>query len=190
MAGATLHYKVEIGAARKAFQHAAAGLADPASLYRVLGEALLPTQKGRFLSMTDPEGNRWAPLSPKYQKRKKYNRDKIGTLRGYLGHTLRYQADADGLALGSNLKYAARFQFGGEFQIAARSQRAYFKQNKDGSVGRRFVSKRKSNFAQNVTLRAHTIKQPARAALGISASDRVLITDTSVDWLAARLSGR
>ena len=56
-----------------------------------LGEALLNSTRDRFATFTSPSGRGWAALSPAYQKRKKRNKDKILTLRGYLRGTLAYQ---------------------------------------------------------------------------------------------------
>lgn len=59
-------------------------------------------------------------------------------------------------------EYAAYNEFGATINVPAKAQTLYFKQNRDGSVGNRFVKKDKSNFAQDVTVPAHTINIPAR----------------------------
>lgn len=58
--------------------------------------------------------------------------------------------------------YAAVNEFGGTINIPARQQTLYFKQNRDGTVGTRFVGKEASNFAQDVTIPAHSVTIPPR----------------------------
>ncbi len=93
-------------------------------------------------------------------------------LDGYLKNTLRYQASDEQLLFGTNRRYGAIHHYGGDIEIAARSQQAYFRQDgKSGEVGNRFVNKRQSNFAQRVTIGPYTIAIPARPWLGTSAQD-------------------
>ena len=47
-------------------------------------------------------------------------------------------------------------------EVPERTQTLYFKRNRDGTVGNRFVRKDKSDFAQDVTVGGHTITIPAR----------------------------
>ena len=58
--------------------------------------------------------------------------------------------------------YAAMNEFGGVVNIPARTQTLYFRQNRDGTVDNRFVAKERSNFAQDVTIPAHSVTIPAR----------------------------
>ena len=58
---------------------------------------------------------------------------------------------------------AAVHEFGGQINKPARQQTMYFKRNKDGGVGNRFVKKSESDFAQEVAVGAHTITIPARS---------------------------
>lgn len=55
--------------------------------------------------------NRWQPLSPKTIARKGHNRPLIG--EGHLMNSINYQAANDGVAIGTNLVYAAIQNFGG-----------------------------------------------------------------------------
>jgi hypothetical protein len=57
---------------------------------------------------------------------------------------------------------AAVMEFGAVIDMPAREQNIYFRQNKDGSIGNRFVKREKSNFAQNVQVPAHRVVIPAR----------------------------
>lgn len=58
---------------------------------------------------------------------------------------------------------AAVQEFGGSMSIPERTQDLHFKQNERTSeVGNRFVKAGKANFAQTVTIPAHTVTIPAR----------------------------
>lgn len=170
MAGVTLEYSS--GRILEAVQSAVDLLQNPVPMFRDMGEYMLLALDVRFESKTAPDGTPWQALSPSYQKRKRKNQDKILVLDGYLKNTLRYQVSENELAVGSNRAYAAIHQFGGDIQIAARSQQAYFHHDaKANEVAPRFVNKRKANFAQWVSLGAYTIKIPARPWLGTSEKD-------------------
>ena len=58
--------------------------------------------------------------------------------------------------------YAFYNEFGATVEVPERTQTLYFKRNRDGTVGNRFVRKDKSDFAQDVTVGGHTITIPAR----------------------------
>lgn len=159
-------------------------LADPAPMLRDIGEYLMIAHDQRFASQASPDGTPWLALSPAYLKRKKKNRDKILVLDGFLKNTLRYQVSNNELLFGTNRIYGAMMHFGGSIDVAARSQQAYFRQDgKTGDVGNQFVSKRKSNFAQWVTIGAYTIQIPARPWLGISDDDNYAIAGIATRYL-------
>ena len=169
MAGATLEF--DNGKALTAIQAAADAMGNPEPMLRDMGEYLLIAHDARFAGQSAPDGTPWPALSPRYQRRKRKNADKILMLDGYLKNLLRYQVDGGELLFGSDRPYAAIQHFGGEIQIAARSQQAYFQRGRDGEVGNRFVAKRRSNFAQWVTMGPYTIRIPARPFLGTSEQD-------------------
>lgn len=182
MAGVTLEF--DAVAALAVVNEAAAALADPAPMLRDIGEYLLIAHDQRFASQASPDGTPWQALSPAYLKRKKKNRDKILVLDGFLKNTLRYQVNNNELLFGTNRIYGAMMHFGGSIDIAARSQQAYFRQDgRTGDVGNTFVSKRKSNFAQWVTIGAYTIQIPARPWLGISDDDNYAIAGIATRYL-------
>lgn len=182
MAGVTLEF--DAVAALAVANEAAAALADPAPMLRDIGEFLLIAHDQRFASQASPDGTPWQALSPAYLKRKKKNRDKILVLDGFLKNTLRYQVNNNELLFGTNRIYGAMMHFGGSIDVAARSQQAYFRQDgKTGDVGNQFVSKRKSNFAQWVTIGAYTIQIPARPWLGISDDDNYAIAGIATRYL-------
>lgn len=70
----------------------------------------------------------------------------------------------------------ARHEFGAEIKKEARTQTLYFKQDKNGTVGNRFVKKDKSNFSQEANVGAHTYDIPARAPF------RKTIEKKKADW--------
>ena len=181
MAGATLEF--DAAAALAVINEVAQAMGRPEPLLHDIGEYLMIAHDQRFASQTSPEGTPWQALSPRYQRRKRKNGDKILVLDGYLKNTLRYQVNGDELLFGSNRPYAAIHQFGGTIDVASRRQQAYFRQGKNGEVGNRFVSKRKSNFAQWVTIGAYQIRIPARPFLGVSESDGYAIAGIAMRYL-------
>lgn len=64
---------------------------------------------------------------------------------------------------GTSLPYVAAIQeFGATVSIPAHSKEMYFNQNRDGSVGNKFVKRSKSNFAQTASVGAYTVFIPPR----------------------------
>lgn len=169
MAGATLEFDSKN--AIEVINKIAAATGDVDPLLRSMGEYLIRAHLIRFDSQTAPDGTKWQALSPRYLKQKKKNKDKILTLDGYLKNTLRYLVAAGELLFGSNRPYAAIQHFGGEIKKQARESEVFFKQNKNGSIGKQFVKKKQSNLAQAVKIAAHVIKMPSRKWLGTSATD-------------------
>jgi len=182
MAGATLEF--DAVAALAVLSEAATALADPTPMLRDIGEYLLIAHDQRFANQASPDGTPWQALSPAYLKRKTKNQDKILVLDGFLKNTLRYQVGNNELLFGTNRIYGAMMHFGGSIDVAARSQQAYFRQDgRTGDVGNQFVSKRKSNFAQWVTIGAYTIQIPARPWLGISGDENFAIAGIATRYL-------
>lgn len=100
MAGATLEF--DATAALAVINEVAQAMGRPEPLLRDIGEYLMIAHDQRFSSQTSPEGTPWQALSPRYQRRKRKNGDKILVLDGYLKNTLRYQVNGDELLFGSN----------------------------------------------------------------------------------------
>lgn len=172
MAGVTLEF---IGReALESLQAGVAALSDPSPLQRDLGELLLIIHQARFRSQASPDGIPWQALSPGYLRRKPRNRDKILVLSGgaeSLRGGLRYQVDGGDLLFGTDRPYGAIHQFGGTIQRPARQSTVYFQQSKSGEVGRQFVRKDRSNFAQDVKVGPYSISMPARPWLGVGEKD-------------------
>lgn len=187
MAGANITYDLTTLGTLSALQAAADALGSPRALLQDIGESLLHSTQDRFTSQTDPDGNAWAPLSPRYQRRKKKHADKILTLNQFLRNTLRTQLGDNEVLVGSGLKYAARHQFGGEFQAKARQSHVLFRQGKSGDAGR-LLGKTKS--AQEDRAAAGKVVTPARPFLGVSLDDEKSILDIAQDHLDKALGSR
>jgi len=184
MAGAKLTFIVEDQAARAMLERQSAPESGP--LANRIGEYLLRSTQDRFKTQTAPDGTAWAPLTKRYAKRKKYNQDKILTLRGYLRSQIHYQViDDKTVEIGSNMKYAAIHQFGGEVDIPSRPAKVRYR-SKAGRV--LFAGKKHSKGVteRQVTIPAHTIKMPARPFLGISQADDKEIRDIIREWVVER----
>ncbi|WOA52508.1 phage virion morphogenesis protein [Dickeya solani] len=96
---------------------------------------------------------------------------KILQKSGRLAASISEYSDNDNATVGTNVIYARIQQEGGTINIPARSQRAYYKQHKDGSVGNRFVKKSKSNFSQWNTIGEYKIQITARPFLHLTEPD-------------------
>jgi phage virion morphogenesis protein len=160
-------------------------LAAPSDLSHRIGEYMQEAIQRRFSDQRAPDGTPWQELDPAYAKRKKYNRDKVLTLRGYLRRSIRYQPNLSGpdsAVIGTNLEYAAIHQFGGEIQAPERQGTVRLR----SVAGRVLFAKKKQTrgvTAKDVTIKAHTIKIPARPFLGVSDQERVHLADIVRDWL-------
>ena len=76
MAGAKLGIEVDDRDVAAAFDRLLEAGADLEPAFRDIGEMLLISHRERFRTQESPEGAPWTPLSPKYQARKKRNRNK------------------------------------------------------------------------------------------------------------------
>ena len=149
-----------------------------------LGEYLQASSQKRFKTQTAPDGTAWQPLQPRYARRKKYAKDKILTLRGYLRSGIHYQVTDDAeVQVGSNTKYAAIHQFGGAIEKPARQAIVRYR----GEAGRVLFAGKKHQGAteRQVTIPAHQVNMPARPYLGISAADDAEIRAIILDWVSS-----
>ena len=183
MAGASFDVEFNKLAAQDALNRYAKEMGDISPLLADIGEYLLRSDRQRFKSQISPDGTPWKPLSPRYLKTKQKNKNRILAFNGYLENNRRYQIANNELRFGSNEPYAAIHQFGGEINVAARMRTLYFKRDKDGGVGNRFVKKKNSDFAQDAQSKAYKIKIPARPHLGISEADNLEILNIVIDRL-------
>ena len=151
-----------------------------------LGEYLQASTQKRFKSQTAPDGTAWAPLQPRYARRKKYAKDKVLTLRGYLRSGIRYQVTgAAEVEVGSNTKYAAIHQLGGSIDQNAQSRKMRYR----SVAGRVLFAGRKHKRGVTerwVTRGAYQVNIPARPFLGISTADDAEIRRIILDWVVER----
>ncbi|PRD45340.1 phage virion morphogenesis protein [Phyllobacterium phragmitis] len=150
---------------------------DLQPLYEKIGGAMVFRTQRRFETETDPAGKKWPRLKPRTAAKR------IGSgRRGYenmlrvklrLYQSITYQADATSVATGTNVIYAAIQNLGGEIKQAERQHTIYQKYNeKTDTLAPRFVKRSRSNYARDVTIKARTIKIPAREFLGFGDGDR------------------
>lgn len=153
-----------------------------------LGEYLLKSTQSRFDSQTAPDGTPWKALSPAYARQKKYNKERVLTLRGYLRRSIRYQVSGPAeVEVGTNILYGAIHQLGGMIEVKARQATVRYR-----SVAGRvlFASKKhKRATERQVTVPAHQVTIEARPFLGISAEDDKQIHEIAQDWLESRIKG-
>lgn len=127
-----------------------------------------------------------ATLEARYAKRKKYNADKILTLRGYLRSGIRHQVTGDTpVEVGANLAYAAIHQLGGDIDMPARQATVRFKTE----AGRKLFTKRGANGAteRTVNIGKHQVTMLTRPCLGISEVDDQEIREIILDWVVGRI---
>ncbi|OVZ94865.1 phage virion morphogenesis protein [Yersinia frederiksenii] len=137
-----------------------------APLMRMLAADMEDAVQENFAQQGRPE---WMGWSPRYAKRR--GPGQILQRSGRLASSIVQYSDNDAATVGTNVIYAGIQQSGGKINIPARSQQAYYKQHKDGSVGNRFVKKSRSNYSEWNTLPAYTINMPARPFLHLTESD-------------------
>lgn len=157
-----------------------------------IGEYLVRSTRERADRQVSPDGNAWAALSPRYRRFKDRKRPGRKILRfdnHLLGDQFTYQVAGNELQVGTNAKYGAIHQFGGEINIAARSQEATFSLNRKTGESR-FARRSRANFAQRVTIPAYKITMPARPWLGLSADDEQEIAAITADHLAGLFAAR
>ena len=114
MAGVQLRVELDDKQAQAALKMLAAAGGDMTPAMRDIGEHLLNTTRERFNAEEAPDGTPWAPLSAATGARKRRNRDKILTERGFLRGNLDYRADATSVVIGSPSIYAGTHQLGAE----------------------------------------------------------------------------
>ncbi len=181
MAGTTVHIAVNDQAAREKLQQMAT--ADTGDLMHSLGQYLQESSQNRFDTQIKPNGEKWEELKHRYARQKKYHKDKILTLSGYLRRSIRYQVvGTDAAEVGTNVEYAAIHQLGGTIDQNAQSRRMRFR-----SVAGRVLfagAKHKRVTERWVTRGAYQVKIPARPFMGISADDEAGIQTIIAEWAA------
>jgi len=152
-----------------------------AAAEHAIGAYLVTSTQRRFERETGPDGQPWRGLSPRTANQrigKKGRRgfDNILRVSRRLEQSIVYAVDGHEIAWGSNVVYAAIQHLGGEIEQPERQQTIY--QNYDAKTDTfdpKFRTKRRSNFARDVTVKEHSVTIPGRPYLGIDDADRAAI---------------
>lgn len=148
--------------------------ADTKPVMDRIGNVLANKVRQGFITSTDPWGNGWKPLKRRKGKPLIDKKDLLGSVTyGPPTNT--------SVSIGTGKTYGPYHQFGITIHKNARTGEVYFKRNRDGSVGNRFVRKSMSNFAQSVIFPAHNVVVPARPYLPITPQHTV---DLPASWKA------
>ncbi len=160
----------------------AARVEHPRPMFEQIGLSLVTSTQRRFELGVGPDGNPWPP-----SLRVLAHGGKTLVLSARLMQSITFNADDSGLEEGTNVIYAALQQLGGDVDIPERQQTLHFKIDKrSGEVGTRFVKKRKSDFAQDVTIPAHRVHIPARPFLGLDDHDEAEILRIAEDFVGGQ----
>ena len=161
MPGVTIEVTFDDAKVRAALNRLIAAGRDLTPLMREIGEHLLTTTRERFVTQTAPDGTPWTPLSETTKRRKRRNKDKVLTERGFLRGNLTFQAGSDEVLVGSPSIYAGTQQFGA----------------KKGAFG---------STSKGAPIPWGDI--PARPFLGLSHDDETEIGHLVIDYLNEQLS--
>lgn len=164
MAGATL--TIDDGEVSGALDGLLAALGDLTPVFKNIGEHVQAATIDRFAEQKSPDGVPWKPLLPIYAATKKGP----GILRetGQMAQIV-YQVAEDMLQVGTNAIYAAVHQFGATIKPKTKQALAFL-------LG-----------GQEVVVASVTV--PARPFLGLTAEDRLEISDLVEDYLDAAAGG-
>ncbi|EAS0531561.1 phage virion morphogenesis protein [Salmonella enterica] len=148
---------VKDGPLRRALKNIAAAGADMTPLMRAIAGTLATETAVNF----EEEGR--PPWVPSLAAQKRDGMTLSDT--GHLQRSITTAYDARSAVIGTDVEYARLHQLGGT--VERKGWEVYFRQGKDGTIGRRFVKKKHSNFAQ--AARDHTATYPARPFLPVNA---------------------
>nr|VFK58208.1 MAG: phage virion morphogenesis (putative tail completion) protein [Candidatus Kentron sp. UNK]VFK68313.1 MAG: phage virion morphogenesis (putative tail completion) protein [Candidatus Kentron sp. UNK] len=110
-----MRIRMEDRALRQGIRQRRRAAADLSPVYRQIGEYLDLATRARFDRETDPNGDKWQPLSEDYlewKRRKGKGHAKILEFHADLRDTMRYHIEGKSLFFGTNRKYAPAHQFG------------------------------------------------------------------------------
>lgn len=150
-----------------------------APLMRMLAGLMEDSVQENFEQQGRPK---WLGWSPRYAKQR--GPGQILQRSGRLASSITSYSDNDMATTGTNLVYAPIHQTGGTISIPARSQRAYYRQNKDGTLNNQFARKSKANYSEWHTIPAYEINMPARPFLRLTESDISDMEDKAADYFS------
>jgi phage virion morphogenesis protein len=142
-----------------------------------IGEHMVQSTEVNFNSESGPDGQKWQDVTPARRAKKKHS--KILTETGHLRGSINYRANRKGVAVGTNVPYAAAHQFGFAGAVQVPQHNRLIKQ----AFGRKlkhpvWAIVGAFSFQQNLS---------AREFLGVSQSDREEIVSILDDHFAMAL---
>ncbi|OCP17382.1 MULTISPECIES: phage virion morphogenesis protein [unclassified Ensifer] len=187
MVGITKTVTVEDAEARAALEKLTRTMTNREGFYRNAGEHLMNSTADNFQKETGPDGQKWKPLLPAtIERRAKRGLVPIEILRarGRLAGSINLTVTNDEARLGTPVPYAAAHQLGATIERKERRQTIYQHYDaKTDTLDQTFRKKSRSNFARDVTVKAHEIKIPARPYLGVKKEDEKILVEIAEDWL-------
>lgn len=192
MTGISIRAELDGSEAKSQLQALLDRMADRRPFFESVGRRMLNSTSLNFRHERGPDGRPWKPLKPATIKaRQRAGQTPITILRsnskGRIGSSLagsvNYVATEDETRIGSAKETAAIHQLGGTIQKPARAAKIYRKRERDGTIGRRFVKKKKADVVTDVTIPAHRITIPARPFIGVSVADQEGILEDAESWL-------
>lgn len=160
---------------------------DKAELLSRVGAYFVTSTQRRFERETGPDGQRWQRLSPRTAKqrigRRERGFDNILRVSRRLEQSITSIVAGDEVHVGTNVVYAAAQHFGAEIEMQERQQTIYQRyDSRTDTFDPKFRTKRRSNFARDVTVKAHTVTIPARPYLGADDADRAEVAEIVADF--------
>lgn len=203
--GSGVRVDVDDAGVLRALDLAAGAGADMTRIHRAIAGYVLFSTQRRFEREIGPGGVKWPGFAPSTLARMSARRranPKLLRDSARLYSSLTALGDSAGAAVGTNVVYAARHQFGGASVQHARSQQVHVREAAVGAGrakdGRRVGSKRRFASAKSrakslrtewVTMPERTLRTPARPYLGIDDADRAEILRIITDALGRELEG-
>ncbi|PLL41683.1 phage virion morphogenesis protein [Klebsiella michiganensis] len=153
---------------------------DRAPLMRMLAGLMEDSVQENFEQQGRPKWQHWKSNAYWVQRRG----GKILQRSGRLAASITAYSDNDMATVGTNVVYAGIHQSGGKINIPARSQQAYYRQNKDGTLNNQFARKSKANYSEWHTIPAYEINMPARPFLHLTESDVSAMEEKSANYFS------
>lgn len=168
---------------------------SPRPIYQAIANYGEASTRLRFTKQVGPDGQAWAP-----SRRARKAGGKTLVLTARLLRSISSNYDRNGAEWGTNVKYAAVHQFGGEIKRAAYSSWVRLRTDASGVLLRQknhsnllvFARARHKRVVERrYTVDAHAFKMPARPFLGVNQDDGEEIEDLTVQVIdqAARRRG-
>lgn len=180
MSGISLTMEAErYPALKRQLDGIAARMASMRPLMTDIGSYLDMTVNRRFIGQRGPGGVPWEPSAAALARGGKTLIDSARLMQSFS-----YNATDFSVEEGTNVIYAAIYQFGGTIKREARTQTIYRRYNEaSGELSSRFVKRSKSNFATDHAVGEHEINVVARPMLGIDKDDEREISALVDDYI-------